>query len=161
MNQYQNLIFSVCLKLTGDYFIAEDLTQETFISAYNNFETFDGKNEKAWLCRIASNKAIDYMKSASVRAVATPDEKIIDLASAVRDEPAKEIINKEIMQELERCCKSLSPPYDEMAYEHFIRGKTAKEIAAEKNIKLKTAQTQLYRARDSLRKIYRKELLQE
>ena len=30
VEQYQNLIFSICLKLTGDYFTAEDLTQETF-----------------------------------------------------------------------------------------------------------------------------------
>ena len=28
IDQYQNLIFSVCLKMTGDYFTAEDLTQE-------------------------------------------------------------------------------------------------------------------------------------
>ena len=29
MDQYKNLVFSVCLKLTGDYFTAEDITQET------------------------------------------------------------------------------------------------------------------------------------
>ena len=36
MSTYKNLVFSVCLKLTGDYFAAEDITQETFISAYEH-----------------------------------------------------------------------------------------------------------------------------
>ena len=50
MNQYKNLVFSVCLKLTGDYFVAEDITQETFLSAYEHWQDFDGAAEKAWIC---------------------------------------------------------------------------------------------------------------
>ena len=42
INQYQNLVFSICLRLTGDYFAAEDLTQETFIAAYGHLHEFDG-----------------------------------------------------------------------------------------------------------------------
>ena len=34
IGQYQNLIFSICVRMTNDYFIAEDLTQETFLSAF-------------------------------------------------------------------------------------------------------------------------------
>ena len=47
VHKYQNLVFSICVKMTGDYFAAEDLTQETFLSAYQHKEEFDGKNEKA------------------------------------------------------------------------------------------------------------------
>ena len=70
MNQYKNLVFSVCLKMTGDYFAAEDITQETFISAYQHLKDFDGNSKKSWLCRIASNKCIDYMRAAKRREVA-------------------------------------------------------------------------------------------
>ena len=45
VHKYQNLVFSICVKMTGDYFAAEDLTQETFLSAYRHKEEFDGKNE--------------------------------------------------------------------------------------------------------------------
>lgn len=69
VHKYQNLVFSICVKMTGDYFAAEDLTQETFLSAYRHKEEFDGKNEKAWLCRIASNKCIDYSRQAARRMV--------------------------------------------------------------------------------------------
>ena len=56
IGQYQNLIFSICVRMTNDYFIAEDLTQETFLSAFQKLKAFDGRDEKAWLCRIATNK---------------------------------------------------------------------------------------------------------
>lgn len=45
-NQYQNLIFSICLKFTGDYFAAEDLTQETFLGAYQHLSEFGGDAEE-------------------------------------------------------------------------------------------------------------------
>ena len=34
IKQYQNLIYSICLKSVGNPFDAEDLTQEVFLSAY-------------------------------------------------------------------------------------------------------------------------------
>ena len=33
IDTYDKLVFSICYKLTGDYFMAEDLMQETFLSA--------------------------------------------------------------------------------------------------------------------------------
>lgn len=60
MDQYGNLVYSICYRITNDYFDAQDLTQETFLSAYRHLDAFDGANPKAWLCRIASNKGLDY-----------------------------------------------------------------------------------------------------
>lgn len=73
IDMYDKLVFSICYKLTGDYFTAEDLTQETFLSAFQKYETFDGENEKAWICRIATNKSIDFLRSASRRSVPVED----------------------------------------------------------------------------------------
>lgn len=47
MTEYQNLIYSICYRLTGDYFDSEDLAQDTFLSAYRHYKDFDGQNEKA------------------------------------------------------------------------------------------------------------------
>ena len=46
ITQYQNLIYSICLKSVGNPFDAEDLTQEVFLSAYKNLSRFDGTYEK-------------------------------------------------------------------------------------------------------------------
>ena len=47
IDRYQNLVFSICYKITKDYFAAEDLTQETFLSAFQHRASFEGGNEKA------------------------------------------------------------------------------------------------------------------
>jgi len=160
IHQYQNLIFSVCLKLTGDYFAAEDLTQETFIAAYRHLDEFDGRAEKAWLGRIASNKCIDYQRQASRRAVPVTEEEMPGVETADHNEPLKLFLNREVLEELRACCDALPPPYSEVALKHFLEGKTAGEIAEELGVNRKTVQTRIYRARDMLRKSYRKEMLQ-
>ena len=67
IKQYQNLIYSICLKSVGNPFDAEDLTQEVFLSAYKNLSRFDGNYEKAWLSKIAVRKCLDYLKAAGRR----------------------------------------------------------------------------------------------
>ena len=136
VHKYQNLVFSICVKMTGDYFAAEDLTQETFLSAYRHKEEFDGNNEKAWLCRIASNKCIDYSRQAARRMVPTEDE-ILGSHPARAGGPEEQCIEEVVREELE---------------EH-----PAGEIAELKQKNLKTVQTQIYRARAMLRKLYGKE----
>lgn len=74
IDNYQNLVFSICYKITGNYFDAEDMTQETFLSAYRHFSQFDGANEKAWICRIATNKCIDLKRKSSHNQIPMEEE---------------------------------------------------------------------------------------
>ena len=161
IDQYQNLIFSICLKLTGDYFASEDLTQETFLSAYKHLEQYSPEAEKAWLCRIASNKCIDYCRAAARRNIPTEDEEIHSLGLTDGEEPLRQVLNSEILEELRACCNALSPPYRDVAISHFLDGKSAKEIAEETQTGMNTVKTHIRRAREMLKKSYRKELLQE
>lgn len=155
VNQYKNLIFSICLKLTGDYFSSEDITQETFIAAYQHWGEFDGTNEKAWICRIASNKCIDYLRKAERKNTLT-DGEMVDEGSSDND-PLKMYIGKSVVKDVEIACMKLPTPYCDVALKHFIQGLTAKEIAEQKKMNLKTIQTQIYRARKMLKKSIRRE----
>lgn len=159
IDQYQNLIFSLCLKLTGDYFAAEDLTQDTFVAAYQHLGEFDGAAEKAWLCRIAGNKCIDYKKAAERRSQPTEDGELpqSNEGYAQGNEPLQRVLNQELMKELKEYCSALPPPYGKIALLHFIEGRTAREISEQTGVGIKTVQTQIYRAREMLRKFYRKE----
>ncbi|WP_051625264.1 RNA polymerase sigma factor [Butyrivibrio sp. AE2005] len=159
MDRYKNLVFSVCLKLTGDHFTAEDITQETFISAYRHLEDFDGCDEKAWICRIASNKCIDYLRSSKMREVASTDDELEASMDAGRDGPLETYIARDVEKRFFERCNELDEPYRSAAVGHFIQGKTAKEISLEKGIPLKTTQSHIYRAREMLKKIIRKEEL--
>jgi RNA polymerase sigma-70 factor (ECF subfamily) len=159
MGQYKNLVFSLSLKMTGDYFAAEDITQETFISAYQHLSEFDGQSEKAWLCRIASNKCVDYMRAAERRAVATLEEEMPQDQATVRDGPLEQVVTADTMERLRRSCDELPEPYKTPAILYFDRGLTAKEISQQTEAPLKTVQSQIYRAREMLKKKIRKEEL--
>lgn len=153
---YEKLVFSICYKITGDYFIAEDLTQETFLSVFQKYDTFDGGNEKAWICRIATNKSIDYVRSAGHKGVPTEDD-FFEGITEKRGSPEELCMEEEIKRGLKVSCESLKPPYDEIAKDYYLKEMSAVQIAKKRNANLKTIQTQIYRARDMLRKIYGRE----
>ena len=156
IDSYQHLIFSICYKMTADYFASEDLTQDTFLAAYSHLQDFDGKHEKAWLCRIATNKCLDYLQSAGRRSIPTEDVGL-DKSGTYEQTPESVLLEEEVRRTLLNRCRSLKPPYDEIAKAYYYDELDAAEIAKQKGVKLKTVQTQIYRARSMLRKIYGRE----
>ena len=176
IDSYQHLVFSICYKMTADYFASEDLAQETFLSAYKHLGEFDGSHEKAWICRIATNKCLDYMRSAGRRSIPTadlgfesaraPDERkpsgtvtagVEGNEVVVRQTPESICLEKEVRETLLSRCRSLKPPYDEIAKAYYYDEMDAGEIARQRGVKKKTIQTQIYRARSMLRRMYEKE----
>ena len=155
MNKYQNLVFSVCLKMTGDYFTAEDITQETFISAYEHLESFEENAEKAWICRIASNKCIDYLKAAERRAAPTAEEEMPQVAD--RSGPLEEFLARDVVEQVKEKCCNLPETYAFAAEMYFVDGMTAKEISEKTDTPLKSVQTKIRRAREMLQNKVRKE----
>jgi len=155
IDTYQNLVFSICFKIVNDYFEAEDLAQETFISAYKHLDTFDRQHEKAWLCKIATNKCLDYLKKSERKSIPTEDEYFL---TQVNKEPSPEenILESEAKKQLSEKCNRLKSPYREIALDYFYNEISAAEIAAKTGKNLKTVQTQIYRARSLLQKSYRK-----
>lgn len=137
--------------MTKNPFDAQDLTQETFLFAYQKLADFDGTHERAWLCRIATNKCMDYLKSASRRTEPAGDETFLELPDQ-RANPEAAWLLDESKKEVLALCRQLSPPYDEIAEAHFYEEKSVKEIAEEKGRNLRTVQTQVYRAKALLKK---------
>lgn len=142
----------MCCRMSGNSFDAQDLTQETFLSAYQRLSDFDGEHERAWIIRIATNKCLDYLKSASRRTEPAEDEKLLSLPDQAAD-PETQYLMTESKKELLALCRQLAPPYDEIAEAHFYEEKTVREIAEEKGRNIRTVQTQVYRAKGLLKKM--------
>lgn len=157
MEEYQNLVFSVCFRMTKDKASAEDLTQETFLSAYLKLKDFDRTNEKAWLCRIASNKCIDYLRSPGRRVELLESyEHVMSDKKVFVQSPEEIFIQEDIREQLHGACEQLKPPYDIVAKQYFYEEKSSEEIAQLQSKNVKTIQTQIYRARSMLKKYFKK-----
>lgn len=156
IDEYQKLVFSICYNLTKNYFDSEDLAQETFLAAYKAMDTFDGKNTKAWISKIATNKCLDYLKSASRKNLLSEENFFLELKSNELS-PEESYLDREVKERINSLCKELKPPYDEIAKEYFCNGVTMKEISKKLDRPVKTVQTQVYRAKAMLQVLWRKE----
>lgn len=160
IDEYQNLIYTICFRMTGDYFEAQDLTQETFLSAYKCSAYFDGHNPRAWLCRIASNKCLDYLKANGRRQIPTDDRFFLTYQDS-SPPPERSLTEKDIRQQLYACCMQLKSPYREAALDYYYYEMDIQQMAAKTGKNIKTLQTHIYRAKAMLRKMLRKEDLED
>lgn len=152
MDTYQKLVYSICFKFTGNQFDAEDLTQETFLSVYKNLDTFQRDYEKAWICKIATNKGLDFCKASGRRTEPKEDSYFTEVKDN-GEGPEEAYLQREAKEYVFTICQSLKSPYKEVATEHFYREKSVKEISEETGKGMKTIQTQVYRAKAMIRKI--------
>lgn len=61
MRAYQDLVFSSAARITGNDAQAEDIAQETFIKAYENFEMLrSSASPGGWLRTVARNLALNH-----------------------------------------------------------------------------------------------------
>jgi RNA polymerase sigma-70 factor (ECF subfamily) len=67
VDHYQEQIFRYLYRLTGEYQLAQDLAQDTFVKAYEEIlKTRDELNLKAWLYKIATNNAYKHFRRAKL-----------------------------------------------------------------------------------------------
>ena len=150
--QYEKLVFTICYQFVKDYHEAQNLSQETFLSAYRHIY-------KPWIARIATNKAKDYLNSAYSRRVtlAADEETSVETIASIRqDDPSEQpdevYISKESSGTIEQMIRSLKEPYREVCVLRFLEEKDTQEIAQLLGRPKKTVETQLYRARAILQK---------
>lgn len=63
VRKYQKLVYLLCHRITGAHQTADDLSQETFIKAFQALPHFvDGQDFYPWLRRIALNNCFNYLK---------------------------------------------------------------------------------------------------
>jgi len=68
VRRYQRMIYSLAYRMTGSAADAEDVTQETFIRAYQQLSGFRAEAKfSSWLYRIAVNQCFNWRKRAARR----------------------------------------------------------------------------------------------
>ena len=90
------------------------------------------------------------------RMIPTSEEEMPD-ATDVKGDPQMAVTTSDVLERIREACDSLDEKYRTVAIRHFIDGKTAAEIAGECSVSLKTIQTRIYRARELLRTMIRRE----
>jgi len=70
VNKYADALYAYCISRVNDVQAAEDIVQNTFLSAWKARESYNGTaSEKNWLYAILKNKIIDHFRKQAISVV--------------------------------------------------------------------------------------------
>lgn len=157
-------IYALLYRLTSDTEEARDLTQETFLRAFQAISKFRGDADlKTWLYRIAINQARNRWRwwrrrrrDATVSLDAPIGEREQTIATRLEDansaNPEQEALAHERENQLREALQSLRSAYREAVVLRDVEGLTYEEIAAALQINIGTVKSRLARGRLELRR---------
>jgi RNA polymerase sigma-70 factor (ECF subfamily) len=165
--RYGERIFNSIYQRVGSREEAEDLTQETFLSAHKARDQFRGDSKVyTWLYRIAENHCKNRfkqrdrqreMEGPSLDAGSVGDAAGFDETAQTREiadwsaSPAPLLEQKELQAQINRAVDSLQPAYKSVLVLRDVDGLSYNEIAEVTGLTLEAVKTRLNRARTMVR----------
>jgi RNA polymerase sigma-70 factor (ECF subfamily) len=141
-----NRVYAVCLRLTADITLAEELTQRAFLTVWEKLPLFRGESAfTTWLHRLAVNTALADFRATrrrEARVFATEDPAVFETATAPA--PAG------IRLDLEQAIAALPTQARAVFVLHDVEGWRHEEIADKLGVATGTTKAQLHRARKLL-----------
>lgn len=139
-------VYALCLRMCGQKDLAEDLSQEAFIRAWQKLNSFRGDSAfSSWLFRLTSNVVVGHMRKNSKWQVDSLDEQQYDQTPAVEKLPENN------RRDIEQALSVLSDKariilimYEYLGYQH-------NEISDITGMAIGTSKTHLHRARSALK----------
>lgn len=146
---YYKAMFNTSLRIVNDTMEAEDVMQESFLSAFEKIETYSGTvSFGAWLKKIVINRSLDALNK---RKAIFED---IDTHTGIRDSSNEDIAQKEEMdlrvEEVKEAIDRLPDGYRIILSLYLLEGYDHDEIAEILAISSSTSRSQLSRAKQKL-----------
>jgi len=156
---YQDMVFHTALRILGDEDLAEDASQEAFISAFRSISSFRGGSFKAWLMRTVTNACYDEFRRQKRRPTTplepdTTDGEEIDSPRWLADPsmtPAEKSEADELEHAIQHCLNALPTEFRTVVVLTDIQGMDYSEVATSIRVPLGTIKSRLARARLRLR----------
>jgi RNA polymerase sigma-70 factor (ECF subfamily) len=138
-------IFALCVRMTGDRELAEELTQSSFVRIWEQLKKFEQKSSfGTWCYRVALNVVLEYLRSAARRPAHTTwvDDSVLRIAQT--PSPGRRMDLQWAIGALPERARLVFVLYEIERFQHD-------EIAEMLGIAVGTSKAQLHRARQLLR----------
>ena len=154
VDRYKGLVFALIARTVQDRSRAEDLAQEVFLRVHRGLPYFRGEARlSTWIYRIVANAVTqDYGRTPKT---ASLDDERGALAAAAADRQFKDL---EVRDRLEKAIARLPANYRLLIAAHYLDGVQYEGLAEALQLPLGTVKTQLYRAKQQLRRMLETDL---
>src|SRR5450432_3605792 len=158
----QRRAYNLAFRLTGNATDAEDVTQDAYVRAWNNFDSYDANRSfEGWLFRIITNRVIDLrrrQKRVPMYSLDSPiqgDDDGQPLAhefAAPNSDPEQIVVGPVMEERLQMALASLPSDYRKAILLCDVEQRSYQEIADQMRCAIGTVRSRIHRARVMLRK---------
>ena len=146
--QHVGRVYGLCLRMTGHRESAEDLTQDTFVSAWRSLPGYEGRSSfSTWLHRIAVNAVLAKRRGPQGR----NEISMTDDSGEQMDFETDAAMDEATPIDIERAIAGLPPGARDIVVLHGIYGYSHEEAAGMLGVAVGTCKAQLHRARHLMR----------
>ncbi len=146
---YYKAMYNTCLRIVNDSMEAEDIMQESFLSAFEKINTYSGTvSFGAWLKKIVINRSLDALNKKK-----TVLEEIDSHPAIIDDSYEDTLYMEEVetkVEEIKKAIEKLPDGYRIILSLYLIEGYDHDEISEILSISSSTSRSQLSRARQKL-----------
>jgi RNA polymerase sigma-70 factor, ECF subfamily len=154
VERYKDLVFALIARTVQDRSQAEDLAQEVFLRVHKGLPYFRGEARlSTWIYRITANVCAQPLASTPRTIALDEDSK----AGAGAGAPDRQFADIELRERLEKAIAKLPSNYRLLIAAHYLSGIQYDDLAEALNLPIGTVKTQLYRAKQQLRRLLEKE----
>jgi RNA polymerase sigma-70 factor (ECF subfamily) len=144
--------------MAQDAALAEDLTQETFASAWRSIHQFEGRASFAtWLHKIALNVYRKYRQRRRLPVASLDEERLADPADT-ESSLIEQLEAEELRQRAWRAVERLPETYRELIVLRYYQGLRYREVAELLGVPMGTVQFRLHTAMKKLQAELREEV---
>jgi RNA polymerase sigma-70 factor, ECF subfamily len=164
VQRHMNRVYTSIYRLVGNSEDAEDLTQETFVKAFNSLKNFEQKAAfTTWLHRIALNTTFDSLEKAKRRPAKEPNRankpkngevEPLEKQAAASFIPEEETVKAELNQCINRVLTNLEKEQCQLLVMRDFDDLSYAEIAKVSNLGLSAVKMRIHRARLAFQKIF-------
>jgi RNA polymerase sigma-70 factor (ECF subfamily) len=144
---YKTYVYSLCLRMTHNPALSEDLTQDVFFQVWKKISSFKGNSQfRTWLHRVAVNAVLMHIRQRNRRIhTISMEESFLPEADS---EPSTTIsLDMEDRISLQTVIRRLPPEPREVLTLHEIEGYCHRDISNLMGISSRVSKSQLQRAR--------------
>lgn len=153
VRRHKEPLHRLVARIIGDDHEALDIVQEAFVAAHRALRSYDmARPMRAWLSRIAINKARDWRRRRAVRRLISVILPIDHAADATDDSPSIETqaADRQELGSVATAIAALPGNLRETLVLRTIEGLSQAETAETLGVSEKAVETRLYRARQKL-----------